>query len=72
MAALAWVINVPESEMLTSLEFESSAQNVHQEFHQVFRGCENVREEDEANDDRELFVETEGLVEGAVIDKDRK
>ena len=67
-----WVINGPELEMPTSLEFESSAQDVHQELHQVFRGCEDVREENEANNDRELLVEAEGLVEGAVVDKDRK
>ena len=72
MAALAWDIKVPELEMLTSLEFESSAQDVHQELHQVFRGCENVREENESDDNRKLFVEAEGLVEGAVVDEDGK
>ena len=65
-----WVINAPKLEMYTSLEFESSAQDVHEELHHVFRGCENVREENESDDDGELSVEAEGLIEGAVVDED--
>lgn len=57
-------------ETLTSLEFEFSAQNVHQQFHHRVHGCEGIREEDEANDDGKLLVEPEGLVEGAVVDED--
>ena len=56
--------------MLTSLEFEFSAQNVHQQFHHRVHGCKGVREEDEPNDDGELPVEAKGLIKGAVVDKD--
>lgn len=52
------------------MEFEFSAQDVHQQLHHCVHGCEGVREEDESNDDGKLLVEAEGLVEGAVVDED--
>lgn len=52
------------------MEFEFSAQNVHQQLHHGVHGCQGVREEDEANDDGEFLVEAEGLVERAVVDED--
>ena len=58
--------------MLTGLELEFPAQNVHQELDHGVHGCESIREEDEPNDDRELLVKSERLVKGAVVDKDRK
>ena len=56
--------------MPTSLEFEFSTQDVHQQLYHRVHGCESVREKDKSNDDGELVVEAEGLVEGAVVDKD--
>ena len=58
--------------MQTSLEFEFSAQNVHQQLHHRIHGCESVREEDKPNDDGEFLVEAKGLVEGTVVDEDRE
>ena len=58
--------------MQTSLEFEFSAQNVHQQLHHRVHGCESVREEDEPNNNGELLVEAKGLVEGTVVDEDRE
>ena len=66
------VITFLEVETYTGLELELSAQNVHQQLHHRVHWGEGVREEDEANDDREFLVEAEGLVEGAVVDEDRE
>ena len=57
---------------LTSLKFELSAQNVHQQLHHRVHGREGVRKKDKPNDDGKFFVKAEGLVEGAVVDKDGK
>ena len=69
---LVWFMDKPELEMLTSLELKFPAQNVHQQLHHGVHGCESIREEDESNDDRELLVEAEGLVKGAIVDEDRE
>ena len=52
------------------MEFEFSAQNVHQQLHHGVHGSEGVGEEDEANNDGILFVEAEGLIEGTIVDED--
>lgn len=59
-------------ETYTGLEFELSAQNVHQQLHHRVHWGEGVREEDEANDDGEFLVEAKGLVEGTVVNEDRE
>ena len=66
------MIDVTVLEMLPSLEFELSAQYVHQQLHHRVHRCKSIREEDESYDDRELLVEAEGLIEGAVVDEDRE
>lgn len=56
--------------MLTSLEFKFATQDVHQQFYHCVHWCEGVRKEDETNDDGVFLVETEGLVQGAIVDED--
>jgi hypothetical protein len=54
------------------LEFVSAAEDVHQELDDCVHGCKGIREEDESNYDGEFLMESEGLVEGFVVDEDRE
>ena len=54
------------------MEFEFSAQNVHQQLHDRVHGCQSVRKEDGSNDDGEISVEAEGLVKRTIVDEDRE
>jgi hypothetical protein len=54
----------------TSLELKFSAQHIHEQLDDGIHGGKGIREEDEANDDREFLVEAEGLEERAIVDED--
>lgn len=54
------------------LEFVSSAEDVHQQLDYCIHRGKSVGEENEADYDGELFVETEGFVEGSVVDEYRE
>ncbi len=55
---------------LVSLELELSGEDIHEEFDDGVHGGEGVGEEDEANNDRVLMVEAEGVVERGIVDED--
>lgn len=52
------------------MELVLSAQDVHQKLDNCVHWRKSIREEDEPNDDWELVMESEGLVEGLVVDED--
>lgn len=52
-----------------SFELEFPAEDVHQELDDCVHWRKSIGKEDEADYDRELVVETEGFVEGPVINK---
>jgi hypothetical protein len=54
------------------LEFITTAEDIHQKLDDSVHWCKSIREEDEADYDGEFIVETEGLVQGFVVDEDRK
>jgi len=60
----------PLERVRTCLEFESSAQDIHQKLHHGIHGCKSVGEQDKSNDDRKLFIEAKRLIQRAVVDED--
>lgn len=54
---------------LIGLEFVATAEDVHEQLDDCVHWCQSVGEEDESDYYGELFVETEGLVEGLVVDE---
>jgi hypothetical protein len=50
-------------------EFVFSAEDVHQELDNSVHWGKSIGKEDEADDNWKFVVETEGLVEGSVVDK---
>jgi len=57
---------------LIGLELIAAAENVHEKLDDSVHWCECVGEEDESDDDGEFLVESEGLVEGCVVDEYRE
>jgi hypothetical protein len=55
-------------EIHTSFKLKLSAQDIHQQLNDRVHWCKCVREKDEPYYDRILFVETEGLIEGADVE----
>ena len=55
---------------LIGLEFVATAENIHEELDDGVHWGQSVGEEDETDYDGEFFVETEGLVEGFIVDED--
>ena len=52
------------------LELVFSAQNIHEQFNDCIHRRQGVREQDEADNDREFIVEAKGLVERFVVYED--
>lgn len=56
----------------TSLEFKSTAENVHQQLDHRIHRCQSIREQEESDHDGLFVEETERLVQGLVVDEDRE
>lgn len=61
-----------KQERPTSLEFEFSAQNVHQKLDHRVHWRQSVGEQEESDHDRVFTVKAEGLVQRSVADEGRK